>query len=262
MEDVPTDGIWCIWWDEDRTHLRLEVSYNDGVLNGIYRSYNADGQRQREGYYENGLRVGIWRHWTILNTYQETEYREGVEHGLSRCWVSADQKQLLNEGGYENGEQTGVWRYWFIDGQLESEGRYEKNKVSGNWVFWHRQGNKHLEKHYFEGVIHGPVVSWYENGELEYGGMFKQGRQRGVWVFWNLDGTVRDIFDHGVHKKHNPHPCVIFKEPLDSGEEYLVCTFSDEHVHQYQFMLNFNQRSTMRCLYCQSPMSDVVYEQG
>ena len=70
--------------------------------------YDGQGGVVEEGYFENGVQIGMWTSW----------HRPGVK---------------AQEGEYSNGKEHGLWRYWRSDGSLEAEGTWENGKVHGLW---------------------------------------------------------------------------------------------------------------------------------
>jgi hypothetical protein len=51
-----------------------------------------------------------------------------------------------------------------------------------------------------------------------------------------------------------------FKEVPGSGTRYKLCTLSEEHVHDYEFLGSQATRVT-QCYYCRNPLEDTVYQQ-
>jgi hypothetical protein len=111
---------------------------------------------------------------------------------------------------------------------------------------------------------------WHPNGKLESEGEFQDSKKEGVWKHWEEDGTPKsDIrWKNGKEVIPEPvsilrettHPCIIYKEVPEAGSKYKLCTFSEEHVHDYDF-LSSQPAPVTRCYYCQNPLRDAVYQQ-
>lgn len=253
-------------WYEDGG-LSTEYEMENNVMHGLYRIWEeGTGDLVLEGQFANGRRQGLWGHWTEFG-YSEHEYLNGFEDGIARMWTSKDRASLLREGFMVNGRREGPWRYWYKDGgPMESEGVMENDKPVGVWRYWYRNGRQHLEKRYQGGLLWGSFVSWHDNGMLESQGSYYRDRMVGTWRHWTPDGFLSCSRDYPEFscKIFNPNPCIIYKEPILPGDEFLICSFSDEHVHDYVFMIQFyghHSAGTMKCQYCQHPMKDTVFVQ-
>ena len=73
--------------------VELEATYEDGVKNGPWKKYHANGQVFEEGAFVGGEKHGSW----------VTYYADG---------------QKLEEGEWEHGQPIGVHRAWLPDGTL------------------------------------------------------------------------------------------------------------------------------------------------
>ncbi|RKF04003.1 antitoxin component YwqK of YwqJK toxin-antitoxin module [Tenacibaculum lutimaris] len=72
-------GVWKNF-DSETGRLITERTYENNVLNGIYKSYNEANKVSTEGSYKNGEQDGIWKHYNLAGKLiQETEYQIGKE---------------------------------------------------------------------------------------------------------------------------------------------------------------------------------------
>lgn len=83
------------------THLATYISNESKVLHGLYEEKWDDGTTVTSGYFENNLKVGLWRE----NVNQTGFYNQGVKHG---AWKTYKNDTLLIEvSNYVNGELHG-----------------------------------------------------------------------------------------------------------------------------------------------------------
>lgn len=121
-------GPMRAWWENGA--LRIEGGYDqEGKLSGRWKYYDQQGQLQREGDYDLGMRSGDWVEF----------HPNGKER--SRGFVHAN----LNEG---------QWVYWHDNGQKMAEGSYLSNQREGVWLFWDEKGqpDKQYTGTYKQGV--------------------------------------------------------------------------------------------------------------
>jgi len=112
MQNVQTDN-------ENTLHI-AEIPYESGnikfrysrcmsldgqrwIRHGLFVSYHENGMVASEGYYENGLEIGVWRDFH--------------ENG-----------QLASEGSYVDGKEEGLWKFWSEDGNEVQAVTYKNGK--------------------------------------------------------------------------------------------------------------------------------------
>ena len=71
--------------------------------------------------------VGWFRNGQL---WSETEYKNGIKHGMSRNW--RENGQLFYEEEYKHGIKHGMSRNWHENGQLQCETEYKKWKPRWN----------------------------------------------------------------------------------------------------------------------------------
>ncbi len=102
----PPDGteIWC----------EKEVG-GVPVKDGIFVTYNLDGDRMLEGYYHDGKQTGEWTMWYNNGKRASVDhYKDGVQDGEHTSWYANGAKAI--EGDYRDGKREGVWHRWDPNG--------------------------------------------------------------------------------------------------------------------------------------------------
>jgi hypothetical protein len=85
------------------------------VKDGIFVTYNLNGDRMLEGYYHDGKQTGEWTMW--YNNGQRASvdhYKDGVQDGEHTSWYANGAKAI--EGNYRDGKRDGVWHRWDPNG--------------------------------------------------------------------------------------------------------------------------------------------------
>lgn len=103
-------GTWLYYYPDGKT-LMIEENYENGILNGEYKSYY-----KTEKITE------------ILN------YKEGKLHGAAKRY--ADNGVLLDDINYRNGKLEGAAKYYNLYGQLIYAGNYKNDEKIGEWEFY------------------------------------------------------------------------------------------------------------------------------
>lgn len=85
------------------------------VKDGIFVTYNLNGDRMLEGYYHEGKQSGEWTMW--YNNGQRASvdhYKDGVQDGEHISWYANGAKAI--EGNYRDGKREGAWHRWDPNG--------------------------------------------------------------------------------------------------------------------------------------------------
>lgn len=202
---------------------KLQTTYKNGLKNGVYIEWNANGSKKLEGEYLDGEMSGNWVYY-FLNSrgvHQRVSYLEGQKHGPFEDFMPNDTlaikgnyKHGLKDGrwlyNFENGQtdmtgefkddlQHGHWKYYYPTGQLYYEGDYEDGKKIGAWQFYYGNGQMWREGSYRDDEKDGVWNTYYENGGDLMMGSYDMGKQHGAWTTWYENGQEKDMgsFDQG-----------------------------------------------------------------
>ncbi|GBD86718.1 MORN repeat variant [bacterium BMS3Abin03] len=102
----------------------IEYDVVNGVKNGEFKLYQANGTLEISGQIENNKNVGKWQYF----------YPSG---------------ELESEGYFVNDNPEGKWVWYYPSGNLKEEGNYIKGKRIGLWKQYDEQG-KVLDEKTFE----------------------------------------------------------------------------------------------------------------
>ena len=92
-------GAWLCTFANDSTQIQVEVSYNEGVVNGLKKEYYSGGQLKQSSNYLNGN----------LDGETKAYYTDGT---------------LKYEGSFINGKPDGIHKEYNSAGALSSEETY------------------------------------------------------------------------------------------------------------------------------------------
>lgn len=186
------------WYHTNSEKMR-EVTFKDGVLDGMLFEWNErqDVIRQEE-YYEGRKVVRETQFYEANKPQSQNFYRDVIlevagdddwwnaspanyvakgqrfQHGPTGTWYKNGQPQM--RGQFENGLREGIFVGWHSNGQKDVVGRFEKDQRVGKWTWWHPNGFKRVE------------------------GQFDAGIQVGEWTWWNENGTILKRRDMGTQR--------------------------------------------------------------
>jgi antitoxin component YwqK of YwqJK toxin-antitoxin module len=164
----------------------LEVSYRDGMVNGLYRKWYENGKPELESNYLNGL----------LN-------------GLSRSWY--ENGQLSSEANYQNDMLNGLYRSWYKSGNLQEESNYQNDMLNG------------IYKQFLNGLLLDECIyregspiqckRFYDSGLLLSEDIY------GLQKYYNNDGILIKEYLKGVTKQYNENTTVVDEYPIGGVEK-------------------------------------------
>lgn len=232
------DGEWVCYYLSGR--VKEIGTYDSGKKNGDFIVYYDFGDKSIRSVskYVCGKK---WGTETIYhengNRYIERAYSHDMEIGVKEWYISGQIKSL---------RENGVRKRWFENGQIEHECSFDheiKWFENGQMKYEMRRGIDINEKH---------VRSWDSDGVLiQYDVIIK--------------GVTYPMILHTTREKKTEHECLIYKCLPAPGAKYLECSFSEEHVMDYDFMVNFKKTNLlyrMDCIYCQvHKVKKEIYEQ-
>ena len=111
----------------------------NGNNNGLYTSWNENGQKVSEGTYKDGEKDGLWTQLNpVFNQMEEGTYKDGKKDGLWTMWNEDGQKK--REGSFKDGNSDGPFTVWYKNGQKKSEGTYKDGKLISSKE-WNEDGS-------------------------------------------------------------------------------------------------------------------------
>ena len=195
---------------------KASKSYSDGLADGEYKAWNANGSLRVSGQYAAGKKDGTWkeRYFVEDQDFQIYEYSKGLKHGKFIEYlvdgtkvIQGTYNQGLKEGEWEyffengsldmkgnfkNGEQDSTWHFWYPNGQLYYKGDFKIGLKTGSWSFYYNDGSIWKKGSYVDNKKNGEWVSKYENGNTAFIGAYQQDFEDGLWSSFYENGTPKD----------------------------------------------------------------------
>jgi antitoxin component YwqK of YwqJK toxin-antitoxin module len=117
-----------------------------------------NGQVRAEGHYENGSRDGVWTYYDALGNVQGqgTYENSKMKSGLEITFYHNGHKEA--EGTWTNGQKDGYWIAYFRSGTKQEEGNYLHGKKTGVWREYDPSFFYALEKVFEDGKLVGLMM--------------------------------------------------------------------------------------------------------
>lgn len=197
----------------------------NGLRDGPWVHYHADGSKQSAGVYVRDVQEGEWTWWYPDGAMEmRGSFRNEARDGLWTLWHPDG--SLRAQGHFERGFEAGLWSFYTVGGVLERRGWYERGQMVSRWTIHDAAGAVKATGHYNAGVMTGPWLTRDSSGAMSSvtyplpdgsevaeerdpaavidapprrSGLVRAGRKQGLWV--------------GLHGQ---------------GEVWLACTFVDD----------------------------------
>lgn len=156
-----------------------EISYKDGMKNGLFTIYYYDGNKELEGEHFNNEYVGELKSYNTDGSLRMVMvYENGVEK--SKRFVNSVNDYYYDDGVMErtetfvNGVKDGLVKEWYPN--------YE-------WVF---------EEEYDAKLQRKEVYKTLKNYIVKMEGHYKQGKKHGVFNYYSEDGTLKESVEYNM----------------------------------------------------------------
>ena len=90
---------------------------------------------KKKGVYKNTKGIGLWTYWYPNGNIEREGYRNnGIKSGYWMYFYDACGKK--SQGNYFNDFKYGLWTFWNRNGNKQSQGYFKKDIKNSFWVNW------------------------------------------------------------------------------------------------------------------------------
>jgi antitoxin component YwqK of YwqJK toxin-antitoxin module len=206
----------CTYSDANKNILARGLM-QDGIRHGKWIFYDKNtptggyhknglklNKKITEGYYKDGIRIGLWAYDYFLdkNTHVKGEltFEKGENSGrfdfykVENHSTFGRSESLAGSGSFFNGKKIGRWIEfnYGTKGDFVETGNYDNDgKRDGSWKV--RIGNQtYLAGNYNHGVVHGKFNHYYESGQVKYESTYNNGLEEGEFKRYYKNGQVQE----------------------------------------------------------------------
>lgn len=187
----------------------------------VYRVWNELGNLEKEGYYKDGIAVGIWKTFYIDGRDQLVEEIIDSTKYVRSFWLadSLHTQTIINGTGemttfynnsilkeryiYQDGILNGPFLEKRISGDSLISGAYLKGKKTGEWRYFYYTGQIEKIAHYENDLLTGSYFYFYDNGQINVEGFHENGMKKGLWTWYtnqgkrDMSGTFKEDLQDG-----------------------------------------------------------------
>ena len=191
----------------------LKAHLKDGLKDGEWEYYDADGKLVLKGTFKDGKRNGIWEEKLQISALiSRLDYQP--ERGEQI--ISGDNLVVDTKGTYKDDLPDGEWTYLDEKGNPVLIGTFKEGKITGPWKFYDGNGIMVAVGNYVNGVKEGDWTYYNNEGGVIAVGPYHQGYREGMWQELMSEGSV-GVVENGIYKflrdignvEENPNPEVI-----------------------------------------------------
>ncbi len=221
-EAVFKDGIPNGSWKTYKYNkLAEEYTYDNGILNGVYKEYYSDGAVKASRNYVKGKPEGKFIQYGANGKIEsEVNFKNGVQDGAEirydsqgkvRSQANFSEGKTIgkevrnissNTGDYvqtanynKEGKYDGEYSEIFTDGKVRMKGQYKNGKKEGTWEYGKKNGQK-IRTEVYNNDEKVKETIYYTDNTVESVKELKNGKKNGWERKYNYgDGTLKsEIF--------------------------------------------------------------------
>jgi antitoxin component YwqK of YwqJK toxin-antitoxin module len=241
MSNVRNGEVKTFW---ERGNIRRLQRYKDGKLEGEQNEWNVYGLLMSQGFYKDGKLEGEYTSWADNGAVYSRAYYKDDKLDGEYTIMHLHTGQMKARQTYKAGVLDGVSEKWYEGGQIFEQCSYRDYKEEGEYRKWHVNGQLFVQCFYKGGNIDGEYRMWNDLGHLVKRCNYKDG--------------VEYIPPKITIARKTVSECLVYHDILLPGQQYRLCSFSDEHLFSVEGLQGFDSG---KCLYCQHPLIEEVYIQ-
>jgi len=138
-----SDTLWTIidYFPDGQIQMKgASLTLNTNDKHGLFTFYFENGNKQGEGRYSHGKRVGDWKWWHESGSVQSLG-NYGKDGKFNGEWKSFyENGQLAGERNYKSGKKVGQWKWYFDNGKKSAVEQYMNDSLLSA-RYWNRDGS-------------------------------------------------------------------------------------------------------------------------
>ncbi|MFM7023035.1 MAG: toxin-antitoxin system YwqK family antitoxin [Flavobacteriales bacterium] len=225
--------VWK-WFYPNKT-IKGEGFYNNDLLNGYYRSYDASGNLKEIAKYENGVKIENApelakaevkkEYYPNMKVKSAGAYVNGKKEGMHKFFdeqgnVTATKiykddlevgSGIISSSGVKNGE----WKEYYDDHQLKVSGHFKYDVKVGKWIYYYSNGKVEQQGEYnSKGLPDGEWKWYYDSGKLLREETYDNGLEEGTTTEYSEDGkiVIKGAYVQGLKEGQWLYEMGVYKE--------------------------------------------------
>lgn len=155
--------------------LAFEVTYHQGLRDGVARDFSPNGSKLREICYKKGKLEGLaYQYYPSTRVMLEILYQQGKREGSFKHFDESG--QLLRSSPYKNDELEGTERVFGNNKQLLEENNYHEGLLHGIQKQYNTHGKLIYQASWYEGELNGKLFKYTDEGKPLLEILYEQGK--------------------------------------------------------------------------------------
>lgn len=151
----------------------MQARYDGGVLDGVLKVHDEQGDLVQEASFVKGVRQGITRVYTQGRLLAVQHFAAGVLHGETLSY--AESGDLASRQTFFQGRLEGEASF-MNEGALVRRARFRKGKLEGETTTYDRDGALVQRETYKENLLEGPLTRYWPNGQVMERILYRAGK--------------------------------------------------------------------------------------
>jgi antitoxin component YwqK of YwqJK toxin-antitoxin module len=183
-----------VWEKVDKDgHKLYDGQFRDGVPNGEFRYYYADGKLKAISVLSDDGKTARTISYALNGRkIAEGNFRNEKKDSLWKYYSDFD-GVLLSIENYTLGVKNGVSKTYYPNGNLIELINYREGRKEGEWVQYFEDGKPKFRGAYAGDEKEGPFTAYYSGGKISFSGAYKAGHMDGIWTFYDENGDVTRV---------------------------------------------------------------------
>ena len=183
----------------DDGKIQRQFGVKNGLTDGAYRSYHANGAIAIKGTCKKGKENGFTKSFYENGNVQATvHYKDGQKDGVLENFYESGNIKLREH--YKNGAKNGLVENFYENGKIKTFAIFKNDVLDGTLQEYSENGNVLWEIPYKDGKKEGVAKDYHENGSVRGEWNYKDGKLDGVSKIYHENGNVlyEDVYKDDV----------------------------------------------------------------
>lgn len=200
------EGLRKTYYADGKT-VQNEGTFTEGKMNGLIKSYFPDGKVESEAIYKMGEQDGYERRYRENGElWLDASYKNGKPEGNRVEHISSNVGDYIRRSSYKDGLRTGDYSETWSDGNLREKGSYKEGKKEGVWTKYREGGIPEISVTYRNGEKNGEEIRYFTNGKPETCRNFLNGKREGLSrEYYYGNGKLKSEFTYKANKEEGPY---------------------------------------------------------
>lgn len=131
---------------------KVDGTYKDYMLEGVYTIYNFDGTVRSVSYFKNDKRDSVYKEYYYGGSIKiEGRYKNGIKDGLWKFYH--ENGKVSDEENFTNGASNGINKIYNTDGSLDKTIAYKNGNLNGEFRIYGDNNQLAIAFNYKDGFL-------------------------------------------------------------------------------------------------------------